>query len=83
MIFFGISGDTLSLVTQIVAFIMAFVLGVSGRPKALLQPLIGLGIVADLVGQFFFAGGGPGACVGLVVLPVFCLISGYIGRGIW
>ncbi len=83
MTFFGISGDALSLPTQMVAFTVAFTLGVCGWPKALLLPLIGLGLVANIVAQIIFAGGGPGACAGFVGFPVICLILGYSGRGIW
>lgn len=78
---FGLSGEALSLITQVVAFFVAFLCGLLGSPRGLLASLIGLGLLANIVGQIIFAGGGEGAFAGMCGLPLICIFFGYLGRG--
>ena len=82
MTYRGVSGEWLSLLTQIAAFVISLALGLAGVRKGLTGLLVGIGIVADVLGQIVFAGGGPGACVGFVVFPILCVAIGHIGSGV-
>lgn len=41
-----------------------------------------LGALADILGQFIIAGGGAGACVGIVILPIYCVICVLLGASL-
>lgn len=78
---FGISGALASLIIQILALIASFALGALGYRRHPLSVALVIGLSANIVGQIIFAGGGPGACVGMVIIPLYCLAAGYIGKG--
>jgi hypothetical protein len=80
--FCGISGDTWSVVIQIAALVLAFAYGVVGDPRSLTAVAVALGLVADVLGQFVFAGGGPGAFAGLMIIPIVCVIAAHLGCGL-
>jgi hypothetical protein len=79
---FGISDDMLSLVVQVLGLMFAFVLGLTWRGKSLMAAAIALGVIVNVVAQMVIAGGGPGAFVGFVVLPVLCMLAAAFGRGV-
>lgn len=81
--FLGVSGEIWSLVIQLAAVVVSFTIGLRGYDRPLLHAALPIGIVANVLGQIVFAGGGPGACVGMVIIPIYCLIGAYIGRGGW
>jgi len=81
--FLGVSGDIWSLVIQLAAVAVSFIIGLRGYDRPLLHVTLPIGIAANVLGQIVFAGGGPGACAGMVIIPIFCLIAAYIGRGGW
>ena len=71
-----------SLVIQIVSICGAFGLGLSRYRGELTGWSVLLGLFADIIGQVFLAGEGPGAFVGLVILPVYCILASHLGRGL-
>jgi len=38
-----------------------------------------MGIATNVIAQILVAGGGPGACVGMVILPIYMIAAGYLG----
>lgn len=83
MSLFGLSGEVISLVIQIIGLVVSLAIGASGYKKSLIRVTLAIGIAVNFLGQFVFAGGGPGAFVGMFLLPLYCLAAGYIGRGLW
>ena len=81
--FFGISGEACSLLTQLLAMGICFLIGLAGFRGSLFLVALIFGIAANVLGQIVFAGGGPGACVGFVAIPLMCLLSAWMGRGTW
>lgn len=79
----GVSGDIWSLVIQLAAMAVSFFIGLRSHDRPLLRVTVPIGIAANLLGQVVFAGGGPGACAGMVLIPIYCLVAAYIGRGGW
>ncbi len=77
----GVSGEVLSLAIQILALAASFILGTSRCRRALLLSALAIGVVANIVGQVILAGGGPGACAGMVMLPLFCAFASLVGKG--
>lgn len=80
---FGVSGDVVSIVVQIVGLLACFAIGASGYRKSLTSITLVIGLSANVLGQIVFAGGGPGACAGMVIIPLFCLLGGHVGRATW
>lgn len=78
----GIPGTTWSLIFQIVAISMSLFLGAVGRRRGLWAAAVSLGLGANVIGQLILAGGGPGACAGFVLLPVYCLVTAYAALGV-
>jgi hypothetical protein len=83
MNFWGVPGDMLSFLTQILAMVLTFIIGLAGYRGSLLRAAAYVGIPANTLAQLIFAGGGPGVCLGLVALPLWCFATGYMGRGLW
>lgn len=81
MSIFGIPGELVSLIIRILAMISSFAVGATGHKKQLLPVALVFGVPANILGQFIFAGGGPGACVGMVIIPLYCLVAIYAGKG--
>jgi hypothetical protein len=79
----GVSGAVWSLVIQILGFVGAFCFGLTGNKRHLTLVAVVIGLGCNFVGQIGFAGGGPGAAVGLLLLPIYCIICGHLGRGVW
>jgi hypothetical protein len=80
---FGISDDTLSLIIQLLGFALAFVVGLaSPGNKSPMAVAILLGLVVNVVAQIVIAGGGPGALVGFVALPLLCMLAAVLGKGL-
>jgi len=79
----GLSGNAWSLVIQLMAFAIVFLIGLLGFRGSLLIVALALGVPANVIGQIVFAGGGPSACVGFVGIPLWCLASGWAGGGVW
>ena len=70
-----------SLVVQIVSIGGAFGLGWAKARGGLIGWSVLIGWFANVVGQLFLAGGGPGFFVGFVGLPIWCILAAYVGRG--
>ena len=80
---FGIPDDVLSLIVQLIGFAFAFVLGLMWpRAKSPMAAAIVLGLIVNVVAQVLMAGGGPGAFVGFLVLPLFCMLAAALGKGV-
>jgi hypothetical protein len=79
----GISDGVLSLVVQLMGFAIAFVVGlVWPREKSPMPAAIVLGLSVNGVAQILIAGGGPGAFVGFVALPLLCMLAAAVGKGL-
>lgn len=79
----GISDDTLSLMVQLLGFALAFVVGlVSPQGKSPMAVAVVLGLIINVVAQIFIAGGGPGAAVGFVAFPLYCILAAALGKGL-
>jgi hypothetical protein len=80
---FGISDDMLALIIQLLGFAIAFVVGLAGTSRSALTPAaIVIGLAANVVGGIIIAGGGPGAFVGFVAIPLICIVAAFLGKGI-
>jgi hypothetical protein len=80
---FGITDDVLSLVVQLLGFALAFVVGLAcPRGKSPMAAAIVLGVVVNVGAQILIAGGGPGAFVGFVALPLLCMLAAALGKGL-
>lgn len=78
---FHMSMESLSLFVQLAGLGMAFLVGLfAPRGQNRVGTAIGIGLVANVVGQLVIAGGGPGAFVGFLMLPVFCIVCLMIGK---
>jgi hypothetical protein len=79
----GFSDDEWSAVLQALGALLAFLIGLAwtGRRRPIPEA-VGLGVVVNVVAQIVIAGGGPGAFVGLVVLPLIYIIAAAIGMGV-
>ena len=68
-----------SLIIQLIALLVALCMGLfhESRPKITTLGLIG--ITTNVIAQVLIAGGGPGACAGMVVLPLYVIAAGYLG----
>lgn len=76
------NSELASIVIQLFGVLCtAAVGGMFGRKYV---PLVGtvMGLIINVVGQILVAGGGPGACVGFVFLPLVCIVAGYLGYAI-
>lgn len=79
----GVSDDVLSLVVQLLGFALAFAVGlVSPRGKSPMAAAVVLGLIANVVAQILIAGGGPGAFVGFITLPLLCMLAAALGKGL-
>lgn len=67
----GIQGWSLAI--QLVAICAAAAIGTTWRARTAVPLAIVAGLTANIVAQVLFAGGGPGACVGFVLLPGYCV----------
>lgn len=76
----GWSDQSWSLAVQMLGLATAFLIGGLGRSRRGILAALAVGLAANVIGQLFIAGGGPGFCVGLVLLPVFCAMSYGVGR---
>jgi hypothetical protein len=74
-----VTNETASLVVQLVAICAAGAAGAACRPSTYVPLAIAGGIAANALGQIVLAGGGPGACVGFVLLPSYCVGSAATG----
>jgi hypothetical protein len=80
---FGIADDVLSLATQLFGLALAFVLGLAWpRHKSTLPAALAFGLIVNVVAQILIAGGGPGACVGFVALPLLCMVAAALGKSL-
>jgi hypothetical protein len=80
---FGISDDVWSLIVQLLGFVIAFVVGLACAPrKSPMVAAVVLGLIVNVVAQILIAGGGPGAFVGFVALPLICMLAAALGKGI-
>jgi hypothetical protein len=71
--------ELLSLYAQIVFLAAAFLIGIKSRNKRAAWLGIPLGIAMDVFCQFVIAGGGPGAFVGLLIFPIYCILLILLG----
>jgi hypothetical protein len=77
----GWSDDFWSLVVQTAGFAISVLIGLlAPRELRLLVPAVAMGLAIDVIGMIVIAGGGPGACVGLVAFPLYCWLAMGIGR---
>jgi hypothetical protein len=74
--------EVLSLYLQLVGIAGAMVYGWCKPTERFVVLAAGYGILLDIVAQILVAGGGPGACVGFVILPVYVWVAAHLGRGI-
>jgi hypothetical protein len=80
---FGMSDDRWSLVVQVLGFIAAFLLGLAWTPgRSPTLAAVALGVAVNVVAQIVIAGGGPGAFVGFVALPLFCVVAATVGKAV-
>ena len=80
---FGISDDMLSLMVQLFGFALAFVVGLaSPRGKSPIAVAVVLGLIINVVAQIFIAGRGPGAAVGFIAFPLYCILAAGLGKGL-
>ena len=73
------SPESLSLLFQIVGFVAVAVFTFLCRRRRwaiAIGPVFGLAI--DIVAQIIIAGGGPGACVGFFVFPLYGLVISWL-----
>lgn len=79
----GISDDVLSLLVQLLGFLIAFVVGlVWPRNRSPMPTAVVLGLIVNVVAMILIAGGGPGAFVGFVALPLVCMLAAALGKGL-
>ena len=75
----GFSDQRWSLVVQIAGLAVSFLFGIAlHRRRSLILAVIA-GTLANFVGQFLISGGGGEACVGVVTLPLFCVLCAFGG----
>jgi hypothetical protein len=55
---------------------------VGGRRRWSVSAAVVLGLGVNVVAQIIIAGGGPGAFVGFVFLPVLFVVAARLGRGV-
>jgi hypothetical protein len=80
---FGISDDLWSLVIQLIGLLIAFVIGLAWVPgKSPMLAAIAVGVIVNVVAQILISGGGPGAFVGFVALPLFYMLAAALGKGV-
>jgi hypothetical protein len=79
----GLPDDTWSLAVQVAGLVTAFFMGlVGGRRRWSVSAAVVLGLGVNVVAQIIIAGGGPGAFVGFVFLPVLFVVAARLGRGV-
>jgi hypothetical protein len=79
----GISDDAFSLIVELLGLVLAFILGVLWpRGKSPMAAAAVLGLVVNVVAQILIAGGGPGAFVGFVAVPLLCMLAAVLGKGL-
>lgn len=68
-----------SLAVQITGVAIGFILG-TRNPRFPVAALILLGVATNFVAQILIMGGGEGAFVGMILLPIYCLLANRAGR---
>jgi len=79
---FGWSDQTWSLAVQVCGLNIAFLIGMKSQRNVGLFGTIAVGLAANVIGQFYIAGGGPGFVLGIVILPIYCMAGYFLGRGV-
>jgi hypothetical protein len=79
----GFSDNEWSAIVQGLGALLAFLIGLlwTGRRRAIPEAVV-LGLVVNVVAQVVIAGGGPGAFVGFVGLPLVYLLAVALGAGV-
>ena len=79
----GVSTDVLSLAIQLSGIALSFMLGLARRRRrSPVGAAVAIGVIVNIVAQVLIAGGGPGAFVGFVFLPLACLLAAALGKGL-
>lgn len=67
--------------SHLLGLTIAFVAGLASPPrKSPIAVAVGIGLVTNVIAQVFIAGGGPGAFVGFVALPLLCIVAASLGN---
>lgn len=74
------TNEHLSLLAQIAFLVLAGAIGHMSKSRRALWLGIPLGLAMDFICQSLIAGGGPGACVGLVAFPLLCSFAIFVGQ---
>lgn len=77
--FGGLSDQTWSVCIQLAGMAFSLGLGFVRRSRNSIWVAMAVGLLANVVGQVFIAGGGEGAIVGMVILPAYCGILALAG----
>lgn len=78
------NNEAWSLAIQVVAICAAAAVGAVCRPRTAMLTAIAGGLLTNVAAQVVLAEGGPGACVGFVLLPGYCVgaaMGGVVLRG--
>lgn len=77
----GLSDGIWSVIVQLTGLCIAFLVGITSRNRGIRSgPLIGLGIVVNIVAMIVIGRGGGGALVGFLFFPLIYCIAAAIGK---